>query len=131
MEDITITQQHVKDAPDTLSAHSVATLAAETASNNFAREVIVLDVRSCSDYADYFVIMTGETERHLNTLAEKVRRTLRGIQWRVKHVEGTPDSGWLLLDGNDVVIHIMSATARAHYDLERCWSAASKVLYIE
>ncbi len=93
---------------------------------------MLLDLRPLSVIADYFIICSGGSERQLNAVERDIRDTLRREE-RVRplHTEGTADSGWILLDYGDVVVHIFSPTQREYYDLEELWSAAVPVVRIQ
>jgi len=105
--------------------------AARVASNHLAKDVLVLDISAVSGYNDYFLIVTGETERHLNFLAEHIAKELTSKGVRLDHREGDRDSGWVLLDFGDIVAHIFTAEQRQHYNLEALWEAGRVVLALE
>ena len=89
-----------------------------------AQDLVLLDVRKLSSVTDYFLIATGTSAPHLKALTEEVEVPLKkaGVK-RFSH-SGTPESGWVVIDYVDVVIHIFSAEARRYYDLEKLWSDA-------
>ena len=89
--------------------------------------ISVLDMRDVSSVADFFVIVSGNSTPHLNALNEQLARHLKGLDARVYRKSGTADSGWLVLDFVDVVVHIMDAETRAFYDLEDLWSDAPRM----
>ena len=74
------------------------------------------DVRATSSIADYFVVATGAAAPHLKALA----KALPGKAYRVS---GDPESGWIVADYIDVVVHVFSAEARAYYALEKLWES--------
>ena len=84
----------------------------------------------CS-FADYFVLCTGETERQIRAIYEEVEHTLKKAGVSSHHHEGTIDSGWLLLDYGDVIVHIFATLEREHYQLDKLWSQANTVLRIQ
>jgi ribosome-associated protein len=95
-----------------------------------AEDIVLLDVRRSTYLADYFVICTATSERHLAALSERLREQTRDLGLEPARVEGTPDSGWLLLDYGDVILHIFSAALRDFYRLERVWSDATVVVRV-
>ena len=86
-------------------------------------EVRLLDVRQLTDITDYMIVATGTSERHIKTLAERVVMQLRAAGWRQLSVEGEAIGDWVLVDFVDIVVHIMRAATRAHYDLESLWDS--------
>lgn len=103
----------------------------EVAEEKQASDIIMLDLKPLSTIADYFVICSGESDRQLkaiiNAIDEDVSRTFE----RDARIEGTPDTGWVLLDYGDVVVHIFSAAVRDFYRLERLWSNATPVVVVQ
>lgn len=84
----------------------------------------MLDLQGISGVADFFLICSGKSTTQLETIVEAVRRALKGEGIRPLHAEGTPESGWLLLDYGDVVMHVFLDETRAFYALERLWGDA-------
>ena len=78
----------------------------------------MLDLRQVTAFADYFVIMSAESSRQIEALEEDITEALKKEQVRRFHREGTPASGWVLLDFSDVVIHIFGPEEREFYSLE-------------
>ena len=92
-----------------------------------AENVVALDLTGVSDSLDYFVIATGTSQPHLQALERAVREKLQEDQGiRVNKVEG-PSPRWVLLDYGPVLVHLMSAEARAYYDLEGFWADAKRI----
>ena len=83
--------------------------------------VKLLDVRKLTDITDYMIVVTGTSERHVKALAERVLSMMREAGWKHLGMEGEQDRDWLLVDFVDVVVHIMRAHTREHYDLESLW----------
>lgn len=94
-------------------------------------DILLLDIRAITILADYFVICTANSERHLRALAEDLPRQLKGDIDRPIGIEGEPESGWVLIDCGDVVVHLFSADRRVFYDLEGLWKEAQKVVHIQ
>jgi ribosome-associated protein len=84
----------------------------------------------CS-FADYFVICTGSSDRQLSAIYEEVEHALKKGGVSSHHHEGTIDSGWLLLDYGDVIVHIFAPQEREAYQLDKLWSGANLVLRIQ
>ena len=92
---------------------------------------MLLDARSACSFADYFVICSGETGRQIKAIYDEVDHTLKKEGVLPHHREGTLDSGWLLLDYGDVIVHIFASFEREYYQLDTLWSEASLVLRIQ
>ncbi|MFM1768352.1 MAG: ribosome silencing factor [Verrucomicrobiota bacterium] len=111
-----------------MDAKKLANLCRKLADNRKAEDLVVLDVRKISSVTDYFVIASGTSEPHLRAIADEIQgklETEHGLQPR--NIDGSLTGGWVVLDFFDVIVHIMRADVRAHYDLEGLWSDAPKV----
>jgi len=86
-----------------------------------------LDVTGKVDYADYLVLMTGQSDRHVTAIADAVEAALTDDGWRAISVEGLPRGQWVLLDFVDVVVHVFQENTRQLYDLDGLWMDARRV----
>ncbi len=86
-----------------------------------AQDVVVIDLTGKTDFADYMVIATGTSGRHVATLAEHIRDKMKSAGYGRVPVEGLEQGDWVLLDGGDVVVHLFKAEVRKFYDLEKIW----------
>ena len=86
------------------------------------------DVRGISGFADAFVVATGTASPHLKGLAAGVREAMRALGMEAFRMSGDPESGWIVVDYIDVVVHIFSPEARAYYALEKIWQDAQPVV---
>ena len=100
--------------------------AIEAALDKKAQDAVVLDLREICSFTDYFLVCTGASARHNQSIADHVEETLKRQGVRPLHVEGRTEGEWILLDYVDFVIHIFSARAREFYDLERLWRAGKR-----
>jgi ribosome-associated protein len=91
----------------------------------------LLDVRDLSSFTDYFIICAGESGRQLNTIVDEIEKALKHDGILPHHREGTLDSGWLLLDYGDVVIHVFGAAEREYYKLDDLWHEAKTIIRIQ
>ena len=111
-----------------MDAKKLAVECRELADNRKAEDIVVLDVAEVSSIADYFVIASGTSEPHLRAISDEITEKLRedhGLKPRA--VDGTLQAGWLVLDYFDVIVHVMRADVRQHYDLEGLWGDAPRV----
>lgn len=79
-------------------------------------------------FADYFVIATAVSPLQFTALIEHLEKELRKAGANLRAVEGTPESGWVLLDFGDVIIHLFSPPQREYYRLEELWSRAAPIV---
>jgi len=92
---------------------------------------VLLDARNVCNFADYFVICAGDSERQIRTIYDEIEHSLKREGVLPHHHEGTIDSGWLLLDYGDVIVHVFGAFEREYYQLDELWSEAKPVLRIQ
>ncbi len=100
----------------------------DIAADKQATDVVLLDTRKISSFADYFVICSGESDRQIEAIHRAIVEALKGEGNVHYHSEGTASSGWMLLDLGDIVVHIFSTVERNFYQLESLWSAAPVVV---
>src|SRR2546421_4892909 len=100
--------------------------AIEAALDKKAQDAVVLDLVNICSFTDYFLICTGTSTRHNQTIAEQIEENLKKLGVRPLHIEGRTEGEWILLDYVDFVVHIFSARAREFYDLERLWRSGKR-----
>ena len=100
--------------------------AIDAALDKKAQDAVVIELHDICSFTDYFLICTGTSTRHNQTIADNIEETLKKQGVRPLHIEGHTEGEWILLDYVDFVIHIFSARAREFYDLERLWRAGKR-----
>ncbi|MDA0788309.1 MAG: ribosome silencing factor [Proteobacteria bacterium] len=85
-------------------------------------DIQCLDVRGQADFADYMIIVTGSSSRHVKSLAQSVLDAMSEAGEKPLGIEGADQGEWILIDLSDVVVHVMLAKTRDFYDIERLWS---------
>jgi ribosome-associated protein len=110
-----------------LSALSKALLCADVVSAHKAERPLIYDVAELVSYADYLVLCSGRSTRHVQALAEHLEKAL--LQRRIKPMgmEGLSEGQWVLLDLGDVIVHIFYQPMRAIYDLEGLWWGGQQI----
>lgn len=111
----------------TLPAEAVVRVAAHAALEKKAIDLAVLDLQGLSTIADFFLVCSARSTTQAETIAEAIRGALRAEGVRPRHNEGSAESGWLLLDYGDVVMHVFLEETRGFYALERLWGDAPLV----
>ena len=91
--------------------------------------VSVFDMRSVVNYCDYFVICSGNNDRHLSAIADGIMEGLHKQGFSYSFPSFTKSSGWLVLDIGDIVVHVFSKEQREFYGLEYLWQDAKKVAW--
>ena len=109
----------------------MARKAVAAASDKQAMDIVLLDAREVCSFADYFVICSGDTNRQVEAIRDEVGHVLKKEGILPHHYEGTIDSGWLLLDFGDVIVHIFASFEREYYQLAELWSRASTIVRIQ
>ena len=103
-------------------------LCEEIAYDRKAENIIRLDLSEVSAVSDYFILCTATSEPHIRAVAERIQRgVLEKLKVKPVHVDGSPESGWIIVDFGNVMIHIMTASCRELYQLEELWNDAPKV----
>lgn len=111
-----------------LDSKNIARTIVDAAAEKKASNILLLEVRALTTLADYFVICEGTSSRQLNAISDGVLQTLKEAGYALHHREGTPDSGWILLDYEDILVHIFSPERRAYYQLEELWQDAPTLM---
>nr|PZN67377.1 MAG: ribosome silencing factor [Sphaerobacter thermophilus] len=114
-----------------IEAAALARQIAEIASDSLARDILVLDIRHLSPIADYFVISSVENPRQLRAVTEHIEKELAKENIRPQRREGVPESGWIVLDYGDAIVHLFTAEQREFYRLEELWTDAQRLLVIQ
>lgn len=87
-----------------------------------AEDILAIDIRGKSSFADMLVIASGRSGRHVGALADHVMRKLKEAGVKDVRVEGMPQADWVLVDAGDVVIHLFRPEVRAFYNIEKIWA---------
>lgn len=107
-------------------ARALARRIAELVLEKKGLDVLILDVRGKTSYADYFVLASGESDRQVTAMGDHVQERLREDGTRPVGVEGEDTGNWVLLDYGEVVAHLFFTEVRAFYDLEGLWADAPR-----
>jgi ribosome-associated protein len=91
-----------------------------------ALEVKVLDVRGLTDIADYMVIASGTSDRHVRSVAQRVVEKTKQAGYRPHGCEGLQDADWVLIDLHEMIVHVMLPRVREFYGLEKLWDMSAK-----
>ena len=86
-----------------------------------AEEVVQIDLAGKSSVADFMVIASGRSDRHVGAIADQIQKRLKEIKYATVRVEGQPANDWVLIDVGDIVVHIFRPEVREFYNLEKMW----------
>jgi ribosome-associated protein len=108
-------------------AHAVVDMLADRQ----ASDIVLMDLRSVSLLADYFILANGDSRRQMRALVDTVQEALHKRKANPLRIEGTPESGWIIMDYGGIVIHLFDPEARNFYKLEQLWKEAPTVLRMQ
>ena len=94
----------------------------KTLDNNKAQNIVSIDLKDKSSMADYMIIASGTSSRHIQSLSEQVLEKLKDNGIKNSKIEGKDSPHWKLVDAADIIVHIFHPEKRSFYDLEKMWS---------
>lgn len=112
-----------------LDSETLAHRAVDILSDHQALDIALLDISRTASFTDYFVIATAQSPLQFNALADYLEKELKPEGNDLRHKEGTPASGWMLLDFGGVIVHVFSPDQRKYYRLEELWGRTSPVVH--
>lgn len=92
-----------------------------------ASDIRIFDVRGVSSVTEFTVVATGTSAPHLKALVSETKRRMKDLNVTCYRMSGEPDSGWVVADYINAVVHVFSGEARAYYDIEKIWATAKEV----
>ena len=92
-----------------------------------AERPVVLDVSEVTSFADIVIVLSGRSDRQVRAIVDAIRISLRERGEKPLGVEGFSEGRWVLIDLDDLIVHVFAGDVREHYDIERLWSDAPRV----
>jgi ribosome-associated protein len=111
------------DAPVGPASRSLVEAIAGWLDDAKAEDIVTIDIAQKSSIGDYMVVASGRTDRHVSAIAEQLRDKLREAGVERVRIEGQPQCDWVLIDANDVIVHVLRPEVRGFYNLEKMWLA--------
>lgn len=102
-------------------------IAYDALDDKLAEDIKIIDIRSISVLADYFIIADGNNKNQVQAMVDNVQVELFKAGYEMKQMEGYREGNWILLDFGDIIIHIFDKENRLFYDLERIWKDGKEV----
>ena len=102
-------------------------IAYDALDDKLAEDIKIIDIRSISVLADYFIIADGNNKNQVQAMVDNVQEELFKVGYEMKQMEGYREGNWILLDFGDIIIHIFDKENRLFYDLERIWKDGKEV----
>ncbi|MCX7858012.1 MAG: ribosome silencing factor [Deltaproteobacteria bacterium] len=100
--------------------------AGKLADEKKGKDIVILELTGITDIADFFLIISGQNERHVKTIAEHILNSMESGGIRPYSIEGFENGRWVIIDYNTVVVHVFLQSLRELYDLESLWFEAKK-----
>jgi len=88
-----------------------------------AEDTVEIDIRQKSSLADFMIVTSGRSNRHVGAIADQLSRAMREAGYGRPKIEGLPQCDWVLVDGGDIIVHIFRPEVREFYNIEKMWSA--------
>lgn len=111
-----------------LEANELAHAALEVIEGKKANNILMLDMQDVTLLADYYILCDATSKRQINAIQEDLLKELKKSGSRHVMIEGTPESGWVLVDFGSVIVHVFSPEQRDYYRLEELWNDAPVVV---
>ncbi|MBA4389711.1 MAG: ribosome silencing factor [Syntrophus sp. (in: bacteria)] len=110
----------------TMEAHEIATMCGVFAEEKKAQDVVIMKLADLTDIADFFVLASGTSERHVRTIADSVETGMKGQGIKPYSLEGYKDGRWIIIDYQNIIVHVFFESLRELYDLESLWIEAKR-----
>ena len=91
-------------------------------SKNKAKEITIIDLKKKTSIADYMIICTGTSNRHLVALSDYLNEDLKKLHLNMLNIEGKKSGDWIVVDAGDIIVHLFRSEVREYYNLEKMWS---------
>jgi ribosome-associated protein len=114
-----------------LESTDLAQRIADLLSDRQAEDIVLMDISKVSSFTDYFVLATAGNKRQMTAIVDALDQDLRTDGIRPLRTEGNADSGWILIDFGDAIVHLFAPEERTYYNLETLWSKGVSVVHMQ
>ncbi len=104
-----------------MNSKELARRAAGVLDNKKGEDILIIDIGEKSSFADYVILASAGSERQIGALADDVEDALAEEGFVVKSIEGTRESGWILMDYGDIIVNVLTREMRERYNIEKVW----------
>jgi ribosome-associated protein len=111
-----------------MDSRDFAITAARALDKKQAEDVLVIDIGEKSSFADYLILASGSNERLIAALTDEVEDKMAEEGVLVRSIEGTKESGWILMDYGDMIVNILTTEMRERYNIEKVWADCEKII---
>jgi len=122
-----VNQTELKDR----DLEELARFAAEIVSDSFASDILLLNISNKSAFTDFMIILTVDSSRQMSAVAEDLEIEMKSKGINKFRKEGAANSGWVVVDFGDIVVHLFGKDEREYYALDDIWSEAQQLLRIQ
>lgn len=112
---------------DMMNSKELARKAAGLMDKRKGEDILIIDIGEKSSFADYFILASGGSERQIGALADDVEEAMEKDGLPVKCIEGTKESGWILMDYGDIIVNVLTREMRERYNIEKVWVDCDKL----
>ena len=92
-------------------------------SKNKAKEITIIDLKKKTSIADFMIICTGTSNRHLVALSNYLNEELKKLRLNMLNIEGQKGGDWIVVDAGDIIVHLFRSEVREYYNLEKMWAS--------
>jgi ribosome-associated protein len=110
-----------------IDADAAARVVLSSLEDDKAEDILALDVRGKTSFADMLIVASGRSARHVGALADHIARKLKEAGVEQVNIEGLPHCDWVLVDAGDVVVHLFRPEVRSFYNIEKIWAGPNAV----
>lgn len=105
-----------------IAADDVLRIILDSLDDSKAEDIVSIDIAGKSALADFMVVATGRSQRHVGAIADHLSRDIAEAGGRITSIEGMPHCDWVLIDAGDVIVHVFRPEVRSFYNIEKMWS---------
>lgn len=118
----------IQPSASRLSASQLRDVISHSLDEDKAEDIAIIDLAGKCDFADYMVVASGRSQRHVSAIASKLNETLKASGRPPLSVEGMESGEWVLLDAGDVIVHLFHPEKREYYNIEKMWEVPMPVM---